>query len=907
MKSAWHFFFAGALFCSLAEAQVRPLTHADYDGWHRLEARVLSPNGHYAAAVVTPQVGDGRTEIISVTTGKKWILFRANAVEFNSESTYALVRIPHPAASIRKLKVDKVKSEDFPKPKYALVHLASGKVDTLGRASSCNMSLKASGYVAWLDSPYNPKKKESKKTEYARLIVRSLDGKNQDTLSRVKEFAWARESNTLAAWQTKPGKKGSAKVFRWTPAGFVQIGHGMAEVAQLGIHPKGTHIAWVHTTDSSKAVMKKYKLSGWTGGKSSVWLEAGFPKLPPLHEPSPFEPLHFTTNGKWLLMGYRPVQKTLAKDTLLDEEKARLDVWAWHDDQIQPMQSVRKKDEEKRTFKARISMATLSFLPLGNVQYQDVRVAPNQTHDWAVRLNYKPYQWQSTFKAPYAVDAEAIHLASGRSVPLGKGLLESPKMSPSGRYAYAFLPEEGHYIVWNVKDSTSKRVSVGTRYSWVDEEHDMPQVAPAYGVAGWTRKDSLLVVYDAFDLWALDPTGQSKPYCLSQGRGRDSKTRWRVLLERTEQRYLEETPWMIQIFHEPTKRSGYARWDYKTGHMDTLMYGDFNVDHWETAEEGAASLFSTSTVSEYPDLRLVKEDGSITKAVTEANPQQKNFIWPVVRLIEYKALGQNLQGLLYTPPAELNTPQGIPVLVYFYEKNADDLHGYRSPAPSASTINIPYFVSRGYAVFVPDIVYEIGKPGQSALQCINAGVDAALREDKRLDPKRMALQGQSWGGYQTAFLITQTQRYVCAMAGAPVSNMTSAYGGIRYGSGMSRQFQYEQTQSRLGKTLWEDRELYIDNSPVFFANQVQTPLLIMHNDADGAVPYTQSIEFYMALRRLQKPVWMLVYNGEDHNLTKRPNKVDLSIRMAEFFDHYLMGAPAPVWMTEGVSALDKKK
>ena len=271
----------------------------------------------------------------------------------------------------------------------------------------------------------------------------------------------------------------------------------------------------------------------------------------------------------------------------------------------------------------------------------------------------------------------------------------------------------------------------------------------------------------------------------------------------------------------------------------------------------------------------------------------------------YHALGQKLEGLLFSPRGAASVAASLPLVVYFYERNSDDMHRYRAPAPSASTVNIPYFVSRGYAVFIPDIAYEIGKPGPSALTCISAGVDAALAADKRLDPKRMGLQGQSWGGYQTAYLITQTNRYVCAMAGAPVSNMTSAYGGIRYGSGMSRQFQYERTQSRLGKTLWEDRQRYLDNSPVFFANQVRTPLLIMHNDKDGAVPYTQGIELFMALRRNELPVWMLVYNGEDHNLTERPNRVDLTLRMQQFFDHYLLGRPAPAWMTNGQPALEK--
>ena len=171
-----------------------------------------------------------------------------------------------------------------------------------------------------------------------------------------------------------------------------------------------------------------------------------------------------------------------------------------------------------------------------------------------------------------------------------------------------------------------------------------------------------------------------------------------------------------------------------------------------------------------------------------------------------------------------------------------------------------------------------------------------LCQNPWVDSEKMALQGQSWGGYQTAYMITQTDRFAAAGAGAPVSNMTSAYGGIRWESGRSRQSQYEHTQSRIGKDLWEGFDLYIENSPVFFAPNVKTPLLIMHNDNDGAVPWYQGIEYFMALRRLGKPAWMLQYNGEAHNLVHRHNCMDYSVKLMEFFDHYLKGAPKPSWM-----------
>jgi len=168
------------------------------------------------------------------------------------------------------------------------------------------------------------------------------------------------------------------------------------------------------------------------------------------------------------------------------------------------------------------------------------------------------------------------------------------------------------------------------------------------------------------------------------------------------------------------------------------------------------------------------------------------------------------------------------------------------------------------------------------------------------DPKAIALHGHSWGGYETAFMVTQTNLFACAIAGAPVSNMTSAYSGIRLESGLARQFQYEEEQSRIGGSLWEYPERYIENSPVFFADKINTPLLIEFGDEDGAVPWEQGIELYLAMRRLGKECVMLEYRGEPHHLKKYPNKLDYSVKFKEFLDHYLKGAPAPEWLAKGV-------
>lgn len=265
--------------------------------------------------------------------------------------------------------------------------------------------------------------------------------------------------------------------------------------------------------------------------------------------------------------------------------------------------------------------------------------------------------------------------------------------------------------------------------------------------------------------------------------------------------------------------------------------------------------------------------------------------------------GKMSEGILYKPE-NFDPNKKYPIIFYFYERNADGLYNYKAPAPSASTINIPWFVSNGYIVFDPNIYYKDGEPGESAY---NSVVSAAKNLGKMpwIDSTRMAIQGQSWGGYQVAYLITRTNMFRAAGSGAPVVNMTSAYGGIRWGTGINRQFQYEKTQSRLGATLWQRPDLYIKNSPLFQLDKVQTPVLIMHNDADGSVPWYQGIEMFTGLKRLDKKAWLLQYNNEDHNLVQRKNRKDLSVRLGQFFDYYLKDAKPASWIINGVQATDK--
>jgi dipeptidyl aminopeptidase/acylaminoacyl peptidase len=367
---------------------------------------------------------------------------------------------------------------------------------------------------------------------------------------------------------------------------------------------------------------------------------------------------------------------------------------------------------------------------------------------------------------------------------------------------------------------------------------------------------------------------------------------------------------IVQAFNERSKSEGFMTANLDNGSDPTvLIMGDKKIDKVLKAKLAPVVIWTRENVSEFPN--LWSSDTSFEKCdrLSDANPQQKSFVWPKVQLVHWTSFsGKALEGLLYLPET-MDSTKKYPMIVYFYERNADNLNAFTAPSPTRSTVNRTHYTSNDYLVFIPDITYETGNPGKSAFDAVVSGTQYLCNRFQFVDRDKIGVQGQSWGGYQTAWLITQTNLFSAAMAGAPVSNMTSAYGGIRWQTGMSRMFQYEKDQSRIGGSLWEKPLSYIENSPLFYAPKIETPLLIMHNDNDGAVPWYQGIELFTAMRRLNKPAWMLTYNNEEHNLKAESwaNRMDLTIRMKQFFDHYLKGEPMPDWMKNGLPATRKGK
>jgi dipeptidyl aminopeptidase/acylaminoacyl peptidase len=364
-------------------------------------------------------------------------------------------------------------------------------------------------------------------------------------------------------------------------------------------------------------------------------------------------------------------------------------------------------------------------------------------------------------------------------------------------------------------------------------------------------------------------------------------------------------PLTLRGASEESRESGFLTVAPGGGVPQKLLWGAANYAFAGRAKDADALLITASRFDQYPDLHLTDTSFAAPKKLTDGGSQMAPFAWGTSETIRFRNMdGVPLKATLFRPH-NFDPSKKYPLMVYIYERLSQNLHTFVTPQPGTS-INVAHYVSNGYLVLTPDIVYTIGFPGQSALKCVLPAVEAAVQRGF-VNEDAIGIQGHSWGGYQIAYMVTQTNRFKAAEAGAPVGNMTSAYSGIRWGSGMPRQFQYEQTQSRIGLPLFRNPQRFIENSPVFYADRVSTPLLMVHNDQDDAVPWYQGIELFLALRRNDKEAYLMNYNGEFHGLRRRHNQKDWTVRMQQFFDHHLKGAPKPAWMDRGVPFLEREE
>lgn len=816
--------------------------------------------------------------------------------------------------------------------------------------------------------------KEKKKTAGTRLVLRDLGSGVQQGFPNVVSFEFSKNGANFAFVTSVEADEESSKKKGKNAGGddvgkrdanqnpnnddkptdgvhlvdlrsltHTQIATGVGEYKGLSFNEDGSHLAFLTNKDDYDAETSSWSLYHWkTRAKEATKIAAeGDKGIPSGWWVATSSNQRFSEDGRRLYFDTAPVPESVVKerdnaaakkdgkkvdDEDDDDEQAKLDIWHWQDPQLQPQQLLQAELERKRDYRAAYNLKSKKIVQLATRDVPDVSVDYRSGSVVAVAVTNMEYRKTLSWDTPGFQDTYLVNLDTGQRDKVQERVKWFARISPEGKFIAWFDAEQRKWFSQSTSaGSEPVQMSAGIKFPLQDELNDRPTLPRPYGIAGWTKDDQAILIYDRFDIWQVDPAAKEAPVRLTTGR--EDKVRFRyVRLDREERAVDPAKAMVLSAFNETSKASGYflltlsgseskqdAKQDDAAEPKDVdpsplrrLIMLDESVSGLRKAELTGDVVFTRSTFRMCPDLWSSNLDFKKIHRLSDINPQQEQYDWGSAKLVHWTATdGQPLDGILYQPDG-FDAAKKYPMLVYFYERNSDRLHSYYAPAAGRSIINHSFYVSRGYLVFVPDIPYKTGQPGPSAANAILPGVKSLI-DAGYVDEKRIGMQGHSWGGYQTAYLVTQTDMFACAESGAPVSNMTSAYGGIRWGSGLSRMFQYERTQSRIGDDLWAAREKYIANSPLFFADKINTPLLILHNDDDGAVPWYQGIELFVALRRLEKPAWMLNYNDNPHWVMGDANRRDFATRMQQFFDHYLRDAPEPEWMAVGVPAVDKGK
>jgi dipeptidyl aminopeptidase/acylaminoacyl peptidase len=917
-----------AIYVSLSAQTIskKPLDHAVFDGWQSITGQRISNGGKWIMYVVKPQEGDACLVITDTKNTTKVQIPRADTARFSSDGKFAVFQIRPFFKDTRQAKIKKKKQSEFPKDTLGFISLSTQNIIKIPSVRNFKIAESANviAYLSAADtikkpSPGDTSKKAIKETtapstqDGADLTVKQLAGTITHTFKYVTDYQVSKNGKLVAFAVTAPVRQkqftSGLYVFDVDKNAVKAISKVRGNYHNITIDDAGRQIAFAAEKNPEKALIKPFKLYYYniTRDSATVIAAEGLETMPDKWAVSGDGKIYFSKSGTNLFFGTAPIPKP-ADTTIVDFEVARLDIWNYKDDYLQPQQLKNLQKELKRSYLAiiRPEDPTSKQVQLGSKAIPEVFVAENKDARYVLALTDTGARVQSQWEGDTKQQAILIDTKSGNKRLINQGVKASYRISPDGQYViwFNFADQQwySYQIMTGAKTNLTK--SIGTKMG--DELNDVPNYAQNYGLAGWTKDDKAVLIYDRYDIWSIDPaTGEATNF--TNGIGRKNKLIIRYDITDPEQKFIPtKQPMWLLAQDEETKQWGYfVKKPESKSPPEKVTWGKYSYGDLTRAKKAAIYIYTKANYESSPDLYVSTDLKKETK-LSSINLQQAQYNWGTAELVHWTTpKGYKSTGILYKPE-DFDVNKKYPMVVYFYEKLSEGLYNYLPPAPTPSRLPISFFVSNGYLVFAPDISYETGHPGASAVEFINSGVES-LKKNSWVDGAHIGIQGQSWGGYQVAYLVTQTNMYAAAWAGAPVANMTSAYGGIRWESGVNRQFQYEKTQSRIGATLWEKPELYIENSPLFQLPKVQTPVMIMSNDADGAVPWYQGIEMFTALRRLGKPVWLLQYNGEAHNLVQRQNRKDITIREQQYFDHFLKGAPMPVWMAKGVPAVDKGK
>jgi len=913
------FAIVSILMATASFAQKRPLDHSAYDSWKSIADHKVSDNGEWLFYRVDEQQGNSYGVFYNMLTNNRYKVERVDVYSIYPTAGKAIFSISPTYKEGREARIANKRPNQMPKDSLGILDLNTGKIVKIPYLSNLEYGKQQSNHIVFKLSGSDGKYNNWENS----LFVMDLKDGSVDTLTNVSEYV-ATPALEKIVYLADPVAEDSVNVrgiYRYeTSSGkidtLLKVGE-KAVLSKLTLADDGNCLLFFANFDKNATPSSLKDIYCLKDGVCRLVLRHDNVSIPESMALAT-SALKLSNDGATLYFFVK--RKVKPKDTSVpDFEKPRVDVWTWNEGVLMAKQKLTARLELNKTFMMGVDLKDTSKVYTLETPDLKFTIGRQNNQDFVLAYTDEPYLLQQQWDMEKQFDLYKVSLRDGSRKLLQKGVkVTNISTSSDGRYYLYYSLEEGDFHIIDILSEHDVNVTAPLGRNFKNDLTEMPTLPKPWETAVWNSDNRTFYLRDSYDVWQFDVEGKIAPIMITEGKGEKSGTRYSIcrvngsdMSWKDEGRLQEKgEPVFFRMFNTVTKEHGLAvkmnkkplailcedKYELKTirRHKIEQRYNKVKTMY----------SFVRGNYEEGENLWMADSKFERTVQISDINPQQNDYNWGTVELMEWTtAKGNRSEGMIFKPE-DFDSSKKYPVLIFLYERCSDEIYNIRQPEPSQSVINIPYFVSNGYVVFVPDIHYSVGHPGRSVMEYLMSGCDM-LSKNSWVDAYNIGIQGQSWGGYEVAFVVTQTDRFKAACAGAPVVNMTSGYGGLRWDNGISRQFQYEQEQSRIGKNLWDGLDLYIENSPLFFVPEIKTPILIMSNDKDGSVPWWQGIEFFTALRRCGKKAWMLQYNDEAHNLLKRHNCMDYTRRLSDFFDHYLKGMPMPEWMENGEPAIDK--
>lgn len=938
-------------------AQEKPaITWKDIPSWQYIRTfnSSISPDGQWLTWVAGPTKGD-LTLTVKKTQDTLAYAFPVGATsttaEFSKNGQYMAYRESAKDAEAEAAKKSK-------KPLYTklqLVHMPDTQKVTFERMANFAFSGDNPNWIAVGFVPAEGAPRGENSPKGTDLLLYNLKDKSTFNIGNVSEYAFNKAGNLLAYTIDAHGQNGNGVLIRDMNTGITTaLDNDKAQYSRINWNEEGTAFALLKANKNDKYKSEVYSVIGFSrinGPQTSKIIYSGLDDVafPEGHGVSGHGLAYWSDDLSTLFFGIAELEKKEekkkpesadkkengAQDSTTsngdkpaenastsrtasagtgrpgnnaDIEKPDMIIWNWQDKRLQSAQQVQQNRDKNFNLTSAYHVASKRFIPLADdLTLRMVSVGPKQLY--ALGYDYTSYEMDNNLSGQSFVDVYLIDLKSGEKTMLLENQYQSASrtlaFSPNGLFLAYY--KDGQYYAIDLAGKKHISLTAGLPSVFVNTEDDHNVEKPATPFFGWSSDSRFVLIRDNYDLWKI-PVDGKKAVSISPDWKQD-----KIRVSGNHRIYPDDKgidfkkDQYFAVFNEANKQAGMAILDAGKDQMRTLFMDDHSYGMLRKAENAGSFVFTKENSTDAPELYVAHSKELNSNKQTTNTPDQEKYAWSAgVKLIEYVSdHGDTLQAALYLP-ADYEPGKSYPTITYIYERLTQGLNGYANPSFPGGGFNRAVYTSNGYAVLMPDIKYKLNEPGNSAVACVVPAVKAAIATGI-VDAENVGIHGHSWGGYQTSFLITQTNIFKAAAAGAPLTNMISMYSLIYWNSGSTNQSIFESSQGRLTTGYWDNWDAYKRNSPIYYIKNVETPLLLLHNDKDGAVDYTQGIEYYNGLRRLNKPVTMITYKGENHGIVKEANRKDYAVRMLEFMDHYLKGKPAPEWWEKGIDLLDMEK